>query len=91
MSEETSHASRYVKLTKAQVSADEEIRPGELNQAIPTSQVLHFLSPLTSVFCSLRFHAITLLKLLLDLQNPCLALCLPSNHGLSLLELLEIV
>ncbi|KMT16393.1 hypothetical protein BVRB_3g055380 [Beta vulgaris subsp. vulgaris] len=38
MSEETSHASRYVKLTKAHFSADEEIRPGELNQAIPTSQ-----------------------------------------------------
>lgn len=42
MAEESSH-SKYVKLTKAQVSADEDITPGELNQAIPTSQVLHFL------------------------------------------------
>ncbi|KAL9240379.1 hypothetical protein vseg_014605 [Gypsophila vaccaria] len=33
--------SRYVKLNKAQVSADEneEVTPGELNQAIPTSQL----------------------------------------------------
>ncbi|KAH9607365.1 hypothetical protein KSS87_020136 [Heliosperma pusillum] len=32
--------SRYVKLTKAQVSSDEQdIEPGELNQAIPTSQL----------------------------------------------------
>ncbi|KNA17819.1 hypothetical protein SOVF_076390 [Spinacia oleracea] len=38
MAEESSH-SKYVKLTKAQVSADEDITPGELNQAIPTSQL----------------------------------------------------
>lgn len=39
MAEETTQRTRYVKLTKAQVSADEEIKPGELNQAVPTSQL----------------------------------------------------
>ncbi|XP_021752179.1 cell number regulator 6-like [Chenopodium quinoa] len=39
MAEESSNASKYVKLTKAQVSADEDITPGELNQAIPNSQL----------------------------------------------------
>ncbi|KAL2920470.1 Cell number regulator 6 [Bienertia sinuspersici] len=39
MAEESSNASKYVKLTKAQVSGDEEITPGELNQAVPTSQL----------------------------------------------------
>ncbi|KAH9619271.1 hypothetical protein KSS87_004235 [Heliosperma pusillum] len=39
MAEET-QTSRYVKLSKAQISADEqETNPGELNQAIPTSQL----------------------------------------------------
>ena len=45
------NASRYVKLTKAQVSGDdEEIKPGELNQAIPTSQVLLFFQSFDCYF-----------------------------------------
>ena len=51
------NASRYVKLTKAQVSGDdEEIKPGELNQAIPTSQVLLFFNPLIVTFPSFSWH-----------------------------------
>ncbi|KAL9225226.1 hypothetical protein vseg_001175 [Gypsophila vaccaria] len=41
MDEET-QTSRYVKLTKAQIRGDEDdddVKPGELNQAIPTSQL----------------------------------------------------
>ncbi|KAH9602362.1 hypothetical protein KSS87_020027, partial [Heliosperma pusillum] len=40
MMDEETQTSGYVKLSRAQVSADDqEIKPGELNQAIPTSQL----------------------------------------------------